>query len=296
MPRIRYENINIQRKGLILIEQINAIIAEYEKAGYTLTLRQAYYQLVSRDLIPNTENSYKNIGNLINSGRLAGLIDWNSIEDRTRYSRARPHWETPAEIVRDAANAYHRDLWEGQSRYAETWVEKDALIGIVEQAARRLDCPCFSCRGYASSSALWNAANRFIEKAEQGKDCIIIYLGDHDPTGINIPNDIREKMALFGATVDVQRIALNMDQIKEYSPPPNPAKESDPRYKGYEAKYGECSWELDALKPEVLDRLITAAIKSNLDPKKYNRAIKREETERKKITALLPFVEAAGKL
>jgi len=146
MPHIHYEDINIQRLGLALIEQINAIIAEYEKAGYALTLRQAYYQLVSRDLIPNTENSYKNIGNLINSGRLAGLIDWNAIEDRTRYSRARPHWTSPSEIIESAASQYHRDLWEGQSRYVETWVEKDALIGIVEQAAKRLDCPSFSCR------------------------------------------------------------------------------------------------------------------------------------------------------
>jgi hypothetical protein len=257
MPRIQYERINIQRKGLALIEQINAIISDYEEAGYTLTLRQVYYQLVSRNLIPNTEGSYKNIGNLIGSGRLAGLIDWNSIEDRTRKHRTLSHWNTPAEIVQGAANQYHRDLWEGQKKYVETWVEKDALIGIVEQAAFRLDCPCFPCRGYASHSALWAAALRFKEK--EGRKCVIIYLGDHDPSGLNMPNDIKKKMALFGATVDVQRITLPMQQIQEYDPPPNTAKESDTRAAAYIAKYGSHAWELDALKPEVLDALITAA-------------------------------------
>ena len=117
MPCIRYEKINIQHRGLILIDQINEIISEYEDAGYSLTLRQVYYQLVSRDVIENTEKSYKNIGNLVSNGRLAGLIDWNAIEDRTRKHRTLSHWETPADIVESAANQYRRDLWEGQDCY-----------------------------------------------------------------------------------------------------------------------------------------------------------------------------------
>jgi hypothetical protein len=290
MPLIQYEKINIQCRGLALIEQINTIIGEYEAAGYTLTLRQVYYQLVSRDLIPNTEKSYKNIGNLVNNGRLAGLIDWNSIEDRTRRHRTLAHWETPAEIIEGAANQYRRDLWEGQSRYVETWVEKDALIGIVEKAAKRLDCPCFSCRGYASQSAMWESAMRFIARKKQKG--VIIYLGDHDPSGLDMTRDIRERMALFGANVEVQRIALTMQQIKKYKPPPNPAKETDTRFEGYIAEYGSSSWELDALQPEVLDQLITDTIKDNLDQKKYNRVIKKQEAERKSITALLPLIGA----
>ena len=288
MPRIAYQEINIQRRGLALIDQINAIIAEYEAAGYSLTLRQVYYQLVSKDLIENTEKSYKNIGNLVNNGRLAGMIDWQAIEDRTRTLRALPHWYKPAEIVEAAANQYRRDLWEGQPRYCETWVEKDALIGIVEQAAHRLACPCFSCRGYTSQSEMWAAAMRFIDKADEGRECVLIYLGDHDPSGIDMTRDIRERLALFGATVKVHRFALNMPQIEEYSPPPNPAKETDTRAAGYIAEYGNSSWELDALRPEILDGLITEAIKSNLDQKKYKQAIKRQEAERKTITALLP--------
>ena len=267
MPLVKYEAIKIQRRGLILIDQINEIIAEYEAAGYSLTLRQVYYQLVSKDIIENTEKSYKQIGNLVNNGRLAGLIDWEAIEDRTRTHRALSHWDTPAEIVETAARQYRRDLWEGQKKYCEIWVEKDALIGIVEQAAERLDTPCFSCRGYPSQSAVWAAAMRFISKTEQGRECVIIHLGDHDPSGIDMTRDIRERMAIFGATVDVNRIALNMPQIRQYRPPPNPAKETDTRAAGYIAEHGSHSWELDALKPEILDGLITEAIKNNLRPK-----------------------------
>jgi hypothetical protein len=288
--KIQYAKINIRLSGLALIGHVNAIISEYETAGYSLTLRQVYYQLVSRDLIDNSEKSYKHVGSLASNGRLAGLIDWQAIEDRTRTLRRLPHWDAPAEIVESAASQYRCDLWEGQGRYCEVWVEKDALIGIVEQSAQRLDCPCFSCRGYTSQSEMWGAAMRFVDKTNNGRECVLIHLGDHDPSGIDMTRDIKERLAMFGASVDVKRIALNMQQIEEYSPPPNPAKETDTRAAGYIAKYGNSSWELDALEPRALDALITAAIKSNLDQKKYSRAIKKQEAERKSIAALLPLI------
>jgi hypothetical protein len=103
MPCITYQDIKIQAKSLALIRQVNGIIAEYQAQGYALTLRQVYYQLVSRALIENTEASYKRIGELVNTGRLAGIIDWEAIEDRTRNVRALPHWETPGEIIQSAA-------------------------------------------------------------------------------------------------------------------------------------------------------------------------------------------------
>lgn len=273
-----------------LIGQINAIITEYQAAGYSLTLRQVYYQLVSKAIIENTEKSYTNIGNLVSNGHLAGLIDWEAIEDRTREFHKLPSWETPAEIVESAASQYRRDLWEGQKNYCEIWVEKDALRGIIQQASDRLDCPCFSCRGYNSQSEMWAAAMRFIDKAEQGRECVLIHLGDHDPSGLDMTRDIRDRLALFGATVKVGRIALNMDQIRQYNPPPNPAKETDTRASGYIKQYGNSSWELDALEPRILDGLITAAIKDRLDQKKYNKATKKMEAEREKIKALQGYL------
>lgn len=88
MPKIEYKSIKFQQKSLELIRLVNQVVEEYQAQGYELTLRQAYYQLVARGYIPNNERSYKNIGNLINDGRLAGLIDWYSITDRTRNLEA----------------------------------------------------------------------------------------------------------------------------------------------------------------------------------------------------------------
>ena len=263
-----YQNIRIGKNGLQLIEHVNQIIDEYRAAGYTMTLRQVYYQLVAKAIIENTERSYKNVGNLINNGRLAGYIDWSAIEDRTRDLRKQPAWESPAQILEVAAQQYQRNLWETQEHYLEVWVEKDALIAVVESAASRWNVPCFSCRGYTSQTAMHDAAMRFIGKAEQGKNCVLVYLGDHDPSGLDMTRDIYERLAGFGATVAVNRIALNRDQIDLYKPPVNPAKITDSRAKAYIAEHGEHSWELDALPPQIIDGLITGAIKVNLDQKR----------------------------
>ena len=146
MPKIQYKEINFRSKSLDLIKLVNEVIDEYKAQGYELTLRQAYYQLVARGYIPNNERSYKNIGNLINDGRLAGLIDWYAITDRTRYLRGHTHWDGPQEVIASARYSYLLDKWEGQPNYVEVWVEKDALVDIVSKACEPIDTPHFSCR------------------------------------------------------------------------------------------------------------------------------------------------------
>lgn len=159
MPKIAYIEKTFRDDKLELIGIANGIVAEYEAQGYGLTLRQLYYQMVSRDIIPNNIRSYKNLGNLIDDARSAGLVDWHAIEDRTRNLRRRPHWEEPQEIIDAIARQHHIDYWEGQENYVEAWVEKDALIGIVEQIGDKLDVACFSCRGYTSQSELWGSGH-----------------------------------------------------------------------------------------------------------------------------------------
>ena len=223
MPKIQYKEIAFKQKSLDLIELVNSVIDEYRAQGYELTLRQAYYQLVARGYIENNERSYKNIGSLINDGRLAGLIDWNSITDRTRNLRNRAHWDQPQDVIYSAKYSYLLDKWEGQPNYVEVWVEKDALIDIVGQACRPLDTPHFSCRGYTSQSEMWSAAQRFIRQKNR-EARYIIHLGDHDPSGIDMTRDIQERLEMFGADVYVKRVALTMNQVTTYNPPPNPAK------------------------------------------------------------------------
>lgn len=285
MPNIQYKEINFRQSSLDLIKLVNQVIQEYQAQGYELTLRQAYYQLVARGYIPNNERSYKNIGNLINDGRLAGLIDWYAITDRTRNLRGNSHWDTPAEVIKSAKYSYRLDKWEGQPNYVEVWVEKDALVDVVGQACRPLDVPFFSCRGYTSQSEMWAAAQRFIRRDDR-EQRIIIHLGDHDPSGIDMTRDIQERLEMFGADVMVKRVALTMEQIDFYTPPPNPAKLTDSRCWGYIQKFGNESWELDALEPKVITDLITEQVTMYRDDTLYQQVCDQERREKRELQLL----------
>jgi hypothetical protein len=249
-----------------LIEKANEIIEEYSEQGFELTLRQLYYQFVARDLIENTQKSYKRLGMAINDGRLAGLVSWEAIVDRTRNVRRLSHWDSPAEIVEGAASQFRMDMWENQKYRPEVWIEKDALVGVIEDVCDKYDVPYFSCRGYTSQSEMWSASQRLLDHNKRGQSAVIIHLGDHDPSGIDMTRDIRDRLELFmfdgwaDEALDVDRIALTMDQVEEYNPPPNPAKITDTRAKNYIHEFGDESWELDALEPAMMVQLIEETI------------------------------------
>lgn len=250
--------------------------------GYTLTVRQCYYQLVAGGYIENTQNSYHQIAALINDGRMAGLIDWDAIEDRTRFSRSISHWDSTADIIRGAAQSFHVDKRADQPIYVEAWIEKDALIGVVEQIANEYDIPCFSCRGYPSISALRDAAQRFIQERYRERR-IILYAGDHDPTGLDIPRSIADTMTALGADVEVIRIGLTKEQIAAAKAPPNYAKESDKRFKSYAKEHGKTCWELDALDPETLSQLYAKWFDKFTDKTLYQQAQELEESGRREL-------------
>ena len=281
MPKIAYEERKFRAGSLALIRKMDDIVTDYQRKGYQLTLRQCYYQLVARDIIENTEKSYKRIADLLDNGRKAGLIDWQAIEDRTRQIRVWSGYESPAAFLQSVSRGFMLDLWREQPCYVEVWVEKDALVDVVRKACAGTRTPFFSCRGFSSQSAMWRAAERF--KAKQDKKCIILHLGDHDPSGLDMTRDIQERLIYFGAGVQVQRIALNMEQVDTYNPPPNPAKETDSRYKGYQLKYGVKSWELDALRPEVIESMIDEHIKQNMDMTLFNETLQQEQEQEQEL-------------
>lgn len=288
MARIAYIDRAFSPKSIEMIEQANAICEDYAVQGFTLTLRQLYYQFVSRDLIANRQSEYKRLGSVINDARLAGLIDWDHMEDRTRNIRALSHWETPGDVIDAAARGYRIDKWNRQAYHVEVWIEKDALVGVIDGVCTRNDVAYFSCRGYTSQSEIWSASQRLIRattRRNAGKQSIIIHLGDHDPSGIDMTRDIRDRLTLFCEHHDapapiIERIALNMDQVNEYDPPPNPAKITDSRSTGYIDSYGEESWELDALAPNVIDELIQSEIDNYRDEAIWERDRSREDSER----------------
>lgn len=298
--KIEYVSRNFSLAALDMIAKANAIIEEYQEQGIELTLRQLYYQHVARGLIPNNQREYKRLGSIINDARLAGMISWKAIVDRTRNLQGNSHWNSPKEIVETAAKTYQIDKWEDQEFRVEVWVEKDALVGIVEDVCRDLDVSFFSCRGYTSQSEMWAAGMRLKRFAEprqyrkpnghgaytKGQKPVIIHLGDHDPSGIDMSRDIDDRLRLFGGASEIQvnRIALNMDQIERYSPPPNPAKITDSRAAGYISIHGNESWELDALEPRVLSSLIRKTVLKYRDEDLWH---KREFLEQKHKRALL---------
>ena len=274
MPKIAYEAWDPAAKTLTTIQQANAICTTYQQQGYILTLRQLYYQFVARDLIRNKQSEYDRLGEILNKARLAGYMDWNHLEDRTRNLVANTHWRSPDHIMEAVHSSYMVDRWQGQPTYVEVWVEKDALLGVIERPARDLDVAWFSCRGYTSQSEVWGAAQRVAGKLRRGgyQQAVIIHLGDHDPSGLQMSEDIERRMRLFlgregfANQFDIQRIALNMDQVLQYAPPPNPAKSTDSRYAWYVDKFGtDESWELDALDPAVIDQLVRDAVEAVLD-------------------------------
>lgn len=289
------------------IARANEIIADYGAQGLDLTLRQVYYQFVSRGWLPNNQTEYKRLGSILNDARMAGLISWDAIEDRTRNLRANSHWDEPADILRSAARSYREDLWASQDHYVEVWIEKDALVGVLDAVCPKNDVPYFSCRGYTSQSEMWSAAMRLNRAARSGRRPVVIHLGDHDPSGVDMSRDIRDRLNLFSAAdfgdapqfdrswmptdIEVRRIALTMDQVQEHQPPPNPAKLTDARAEGYVAQYGDESWELDALEPRTLIGLIQAEIDSCRDQDAWDNAVAAQEENRRKIEAAAELLD-----
>lgn len=270
--------------SLVAIENANKIIAEYQAQGYSLTLRQVYYQFVARGLIPNNMKSYKNLGSVINDGRLAGLIDWDAIEDRTRNLQGYNYIETVADALRAAERSLIVDKWADQDVHVEVWVEKEALVGVVGGICSRLEVDYLACRGYVSQSEQYNAGQRFQGRVSDGKKVIILHLGDHDPSGIDMTRDNQERLNLFTQNeVEVRRLALNMDQVRAYNPPPNPAKLTDSRVGGYIKRFGNQSWELDALEPSFIEQLIRENVEELRDMEKWDAAEARQADKRELI-------------
>jgi hypothetical protein len=287
-----YINKKFKPESLALIEACNKIVRDYQANGYKLTLRQIYYQLVSKAIIENTLQSYNRVGSMLNDARMAGLMDWDAIEDRTRNLAGISHWTSPASVIESAAYSYRMDKWVGQPNRVEIWVEKEALAGVIKRAANALDVDWMACRGYMSQSEMHEAALRYHRMLSNGQQPKIIHLGDHDPSGIDMTRDINDRLGVFleglrgYRGIEVDRIALNMAQVDEYNPPPNPAKTTDSRFESYEREFGDSSWELDAIEPLTLDRLIREAVAKYRDDDLFDEVKARETSGRTKLEAI----------
>lgn len=280
-----------RKDRLALVEILNGVIDQYMAQGFVLTVRQLFYQCIGDNLLPdswidpflhtkNTARNYDRIVELVNDARLAGYIDWNGIEDRGRNLIGYSAWSSPAEIIRSAWSSFQMNLWASQPHYCEVWCEKQALEAIVGRACDPWRVPYLSCKGYLSQSEMKSAAERMAEQVRLGKRVTVFHLGDHDPSGIDMSRDNRDRLAMFLEGVgisDVDRLALNIEQVRLYNPPPNFAKQTDSRYNDYIERFGdEDCWELDALRPKVLVDTIDEAIQGVVDHKAWAKAVANE--------------------
>jgi hypothetical protein len=274
----------MQAKTLAVVERANTIIDEFTAAGYTLTVRQLFYQFVGRDWIANEKQEYNNLQALIKNARNAGLIDWDAIEDRSRVTNNHNSWNNPSEIIAAAAKQYREDLWREQDYRPEVWIEKDALIGVIRGPCTEFRVPYYAHRGNPSTSDLYEAGKRFADIVSQGQVPLVLHLADHDPNGLDMTRDIRARLELYTReSVEVRRLGLNRDQVRRYRLPPNFAKEADTRYDAYVREFGEECWELDALRPDVLNALVRTELETLVDERAWRRAAAAEKRNRGKL-------------
>ena len=275
------------------LDQASLIVEEYSALGYRLTLRQLYYQMVSRGHIRNTIKEYKNLSVTLTNARRGGHIDWDALEDRSRQVLAPSQWTGAAHVLRDAAAQFRLDRWAGQARHVEIWCEKDALSSVLQPAAFDYHVRLLPVRGYSSATVAYEAAQRFRAADAIGKSPVVIYLGDHDPSGLDMSDELERRLQELSAGVPVrmERVALNFRQVEAQRLPPNPTKTTDSRTPSYVELYGEECWELDALDPALLDGMVRTSIEEELDMDLYRDVVDLEEAVRAQLMAYATFVE-----
>jgi len=287
----------------ILLKKIIGQLEQYQEQHITVTDRQLYYQLVAVDNIPNSKETYNRICKFVTDAKYAGFIDWDAIEDRGRVPEKHSEWESIKDIIHTACCSYRLPRWRDQEFYVELYCEKQALESVLKPVADKYHI-YFGCnKGYSSSSTVYDVAKRLKEQIENGKKAIVLYLGDHDPSGLDMVRDIRDRIEEFltkgkhytAPNVEVIHLALNMQQIEVYKLPPNPTKIRDPRAAWYISQFGNISWELDALRPDVLIRTTEQGIQKYLDEDKYHAIIELEDKQKKELEDFGDSLSLEGK-
>lgn len=304
MSKQAFRSKKFRPDSLARIQQMAEIVDEYAKQGLRLTARQLFYQFVSRDYIPNTARSYKNLTTLLADARYAGYIDWDAIEDRGRVPTVWSEYANLSECVERSIRSFRLPRWDGQDCYVELWVEKQALAGVLEPLAAQFHATLMVNKGYSSASSMYEAAQRFIERSNQAESDtwddlkpearpVLFYLGDLDPSGEDMVRDIGDRLTEFGVErLKVEKLALTMEQVRRYKPPPNPAKGSDSRYANYVAEQGTTSsWEVDALPPNVLQQIIRTAFEGVIDKEVMDEIVEREEEAKSKLRLALKKID-----
>ncbi len=270
-----------QQKTLDLISAAREIL----KLQNPMTLRQTYYQLVSRHIIENNKNEYQKLSNALVFARQQGIINWEWIEDRTRQPREVNMWSDLNDFFETVKSAYRKDVWASQENYIVVWVEKDALSGIFQKITSKYGVTLVVGRGYNSWSVKKELADMF-ERYE--KEPVVLYFGDFDPSGEDIFRDLEKSFYFFQISLKkIEKVSLTKEDIEKYNLPPDFAKKSDTRSKKFIAKNGDMAVELDALPADVLREKIKSSIEKYLDMEKFKIVLGEQSREQYEIEEFL---------
>ncbi|MGI8707257.1 MAG: hypothetical protein ACR2LG_03500 [Actinomycetota bacterium] len=280
---------------------MNIKFAIYDLLGaeHPMTVRQVFYRLVSAGVVDKTEAQYKStVCRLLTEMRLqhsedevelllssnpGPTVPYGWIADNTRWMRKPVTFSGTDDALRRTAELYRRNLWDDADAYVEVWLEKEALAGVLIEETSEYDVPLMVTRGYPSLSFVAEAAEVIGDK---DKPAFLYYFGDRDPSGVDIPRHIEERLAELApwAEIHFEKIAVTTEQIETLGLPTRPTKKSDTRSKTF---VGE-SVEVDAIPPSTLRELVRDCIEHHID---HQRLAVLQEVERNERELLL---EIAG--
>ena len=241
-----------------------------------MTCRQIFYRLVSSGVIEKTEAEYKaTVVRLLGAMRREGDISFGWIADSTRWMRKPQTFTNLEQALRRTLEHYRRALWDNQDAYVEVWLEKDALAGVVDEVTRQWDVPLMVTRGYPSLTYLYEAAE--LIKAKR-KPVYLYYLGDWDPSGVDISRTVEEGIRELAPSAEVyfERVAVTPEQIKDWSLLTRPTKTSDTRSRTFQGG----SVEVDAIPPSTLRDLVEVCIIKHVNADALEKLEVIEESER----------------
>ena len=247
-----------------------------------MTVRQVFYQATVKGIVEKTEAGYTKVQTDLVFMRKFGFLPYDWLADNTRWQRKPRSFNGIEEALQDTAKFYRKNLWASADCYVEVWLEKDALAGVVFPVTAAYDVRLMVARGYASLSFLHTAAE-YIRSLDV--PTYLYHLGDFDPSGVNASEKIEETLRELAPDADIEfeRIAVRSWQIEEWNLPTRPTKASDTRSK----KFGDISVELDAIDPDRLRSLVTAAIENHLPNQQLTILKAAEQSEREIIHQLI---------
>lgn len=265
-----------QEEMQVLRAEVLALVVRHQP----VSVRQAFYLAVSAGLVEKTEQQYEAVGRLLRKAREDGGLAWGCIVDHTRRMYRPLTYEGVVDALEATRQFYRRSLWSSQPARVEVWCEKETLLGPLRMVSDTWDVPIYPCKGYPSLTFLHDAAEDIAHAARHGKRTHILYVGDYDPSGLDIEEKVVEGLRRYAPRADIQarRLAVTEAQIGDLSLPTRPTKTSDSRAKNSEAKE---SVEVEAIPPPVLRAMVVEAIEALVDQHELAVVRVAEEDERK---------------